>query len=80
MSGLFTEDLTFEVNVVFNPVMDMVITANQVEGNESFVIEIEREKVDPLMEVFEGQFDHLIDHLKLINDRMVLVNPRFAAK
>jgi len=55
----------------------MVITANQLGGTESYIIEIEGAKVAQLMDVFEGQFDGLIDHLKILNDRMVLVNPRF---
>lgn len=54
-----------------------MITANQIGGTESFVIEIENSKVAQLMEVFAGEFDQLIDHLKILNDRMVLVNPRF---
>ena len=44
---------------------------------ESYVIEIEKERVAPLMEVFSGEYSNLASHLKLMNDRMVLVNPRF---
>lgn len=56
---------------------DMVISANQVGGRDSYVIEIETSKVDQLMEVFDGSYDKLINHLKVLDDRMVLVNPRF---
>ena len=44
------------------------------------MIEIENDKVDALMEVFEGSYDLLVDNLKILNDRMVLVNPRFTGK
>ena len=29
------------------------------------------------MEVFDSSYDKLINHLKVLDDRMVLVNPRF---
>jgi len=29
------------------------------------------------MDVFSGDFHHLANHLKLMNDRMVLVNPKY---
>ena len=41
------------------------------------MIEIETSKVDLLMDVFDGSYDKLISHLKVLEDRMVLVNPRF---
>jgi hypothetical protein len=41
------------------------------------VIEIAPERVTKLMEVFQGDFHHLANHLKLMNERMVLVNPKF---
>jgi hypothetical protein len=31
-----------------------------------------------LMEVFNNDYRLLVNHLKLMNERMVLVNPRFA--
>lgn len=55
----------------------MVITAIHLGGPESFVIEIESTRVVQLMEVFSGDLNHLSNHLKLMNDRMVLVNPKF---
>lgn len=56
---------------------DLVITANQINGNESFVIEIEASRVPQLMDVFQGDLESLATHLKLMNERMVLVNPKF---
>jgi hypothetical protein len=49
-----------------------------IRGHESYIIEIERDRVGPLMEVFNNDYRLLANHLKLMNDRMVLVNPRFA--
>lgn len=46
-------------------------------GPESFIIEIENIRVQQLMDVFSGDYHHLANHLKLMNDRMVLVNPKF---
>ena len=55
----------------------MIITATHIEGPESFVIEIGPERINKLMDVFSGDFHHLANHLKLMNERMVLVNPKF---
>ncbi len=57
----------------------LVITANNKEGPEQFVIEIEAMRVKQLMDIFDGDYKHLCSHLKLMNDRMVLVNPKFEA-
>lgn len=47
------------------------------EGPESFIIEIEKSKVDGLLQEFEGDLSLLASHLKLMNKRMVLINPKF---
>lgn len=54
-----------------------MITAMNLNGPESFIIEIESMRVQQLMDVFLGEYSHLANHLKLMNDRMVLVNPKF---
>lgn len=41
------------------------------------MIEIERERVAALMDVFGSDYRLMAEHLKLMNERMVLVNPRF---
>jgi hypothetical protein len=56
---------------------DLIITASKSDGLESFVIEIGPDRITKLMEVFQGDFHHLANHLKLMNERMVLVNPKF---
>ena len=48
-----------------------------VNGRDTFVIEIESDKVLQLMQVFGGSYQQLAQNLKLMNDRMVLVNPYF---
>ena len=45
------------------------------EGPESFIIEIEKDKVEGLLNEFEGNLSWLAQHLKLMNKRMVLINP-----
>ena len=60
---------------------DITIAAKQmVGGHETFDIDIEAGRVDQLMELFGGDFVHLGNHLKLMNDRMVLVNPKYATE
>ena len=45
------------------------------EGPESFIIEIEKDKVEGLLNEFDGDLGWLAQHLKLMNKRMVLINP-----
>ena len=44
-------------------------------GPESFIIEIEKSKVEGLLAEFDGNLAYLASHLKLMNKRMVLINP-----
>jgi len=46
-------------------------------GPESFVIEIEPQKVAVLLNEFHNDANLLASHLKIMNNRMVLLNPRF---
>jgi ABC-type methionine transport system ATPase subunit len=46
-------------------------------GPESFVIEIEKNKVPMLLNEFRQDAGMLAQHLKIMNNRMVLLNPRF---
>ena len=46
-------------------------------GSEQFVIEIDKTKIEQLMQLFELDYDFLVDHLKVIDNKMVLVNPRY---
>lgn len=47
---------------------------------DSFIIEIENSKVDHLINEFNGDFDLMAKHLKIMNKRMVLLNPKFVIK
>lgn len=46
-------------------------------GPESYVIEIEAEKVQSLLDEFHGDASLLATHLRIMNNRMVLLNPKF---
>ena len=52
-----------------------MISAQKMDGPESFIIEIEKSKVEGLLHEFEGDLALLAQHLKLMNKRMVLINP-----
>lgn len=67
----------FAIQISIGSDNDLIITASNSEGPESFVIEIGPDRITKLMEVFQGDFHHLANHLKLMNERMVLVNPKF---
>ena len=54
---------------------DLVISAQKMDGPESFIIEIEKDKVEGLLNEFDGDLSWLAQHLKLMNKRMVLINP-----
>ena len=47
------------------------------EGPESFIIEIEASKVGNLIQEFKNDAEFLAQHLKIMNNRMVHLNPRF---
>jgi hypothetical protein len=59
---------------------DLVMTAQHIErASESYVIEIRgQDKVDTLLNrEFERNFVNMAHHLKIMNRRMVLLNPKF---
>lgn len=47
---------------------------------DSFIIEIENSKVDHLISEFGNDFGLMAQHLKIMNKRMVLLNPKFVIK
>ena len=65
------------MRLIFYTVMcsDLVISAQRIEGPESFIIEIERSKVNGLLQEFEGEMSYLAQYLRLQDKRMVLINP-----
>ena len=52
-----------------------MISAQRLNGPESFIIEIEKSKVAGLLKEFEGDMAFLAQYLKLQDKRMVLINP-----
>ena len=52
-----------------------MISAQRVNGPESFIIEIEKNKVSGLLAEFEGDLSYLARFLRLQDKRMVLINP-----
>ena len=54
---------------------DLVISAQRIQGPESFIIEIEKSKIDGLLKEFEGDVSFLAQFLRLQDKRMVLINP-----
>lgn len=50
------------------------------ERAESFVIEIDSSNVETLLRQFNGDLHLLSSYLKIMNNRMVLLNPNFSQK
>ena len=59
---------------------DLVISAQHEDLPDSFIIEIEAAKVQHLLSEFMNDFSLMANHLKIMNKRMVLLNPKFIAK
>ena len=54
---------------------DLVISAQHLELPDSFLIEIEAQKVQHLITEFGADFNNMANYLKIMNKRMVLLNP-----
>lgn len=54
---------------------DLVISAQHIELPDSFVIEIESSKVGHLINEFNNDYVLMAQHIKIMNKRMVLLNP-----
>ena len=54
---------------------DLVISAQHIDLPDSFIIEIEQTKVDHLIREFGEDFGLMATFLKIMNKRMVLLNP-----
>lgn len=68
-------DGPYAVEIIIAMTNDLVVSAQHMQGPESFIIEIEAPKVDALVNEFGGDLAYLAQHLKLMNKRMVLLNP-----
>jgi hypothetical protein len=54
---------------------DLVISAQHEDLPDSFIIEIEAAKVQHLLSEFLNDISLMASHLKIMNKRMVLLNP-----
>ena len=54
---------------------ELIISAKHIKRDDSFVIDIAPEKVNALVSEFNGDYNLMADHLKIMNKRMVLLNP-----
>lgn len=63
------------VEMLISQTDDLVISAQHVELPDSFIIEIEAPKVGKLIQEFNNDFTFMANYLKIMNKRMVLLNP-----
>ena len=65
----------YNVEILFSQTDYLVISAQHSELSDSFIIEIEAAKVGHLLDEFQNNFEAMATHLKIMNKRMVLLNP-----
>jgi hypothetical protein len=65
----------YSIEMLISQTDDLVISAQHTEQPDSFIIEIENAKVEHLINEFSNDFFMMADHLKIMNKRMVLLNP-----
>lgn len=65
----------YNIEILISQNDDLVISAQHHELPDSFIIEIENMKVQHLVNEFNNDFAIMADHLKIMNKRMVLLNP-----
>jgi len=63
------------VQILLSQTDDLVISAQHNEFPDSFIIDIENDKVNHLVSEFNNDFELMASHLKIMNKRMVLLNP-----
>jgi hypothetical protein len=65
----------YSIEMLISQTDDLVISAQHTEMPDSFIIEIESSKVQHLISEFSNDFVMMAEHLKIMNKRMVLLNP-----
>ena len=65
----------YSIEMLISQTDDLVISAQHNDLPDSFIIEIEASKVEHLMKEFNNDFSLMAAHLKIMNKRMVLLNP-----
>ncbi len=61
--------------IVLSENSELIIAANHLQRNDNFVIEIQQEKIQALTNEFSQNYTMMAEHLKIMNKRMVLLNP-----
>lgn len=69
----------YQIEIFLSYRGDLVITAQHTHLSDSFVIEISDQKVSNLVSEFSNNYAEMAMHLKIMNKRMVLLNPKYAA-
>lgn len=70
----------YQIEILRSQTDDLVISAQHTGLPDSFIIEIENTKVDHLITEFNHDFPMMANFLKIMNKRMVLLNPKFVSK
>ena len=65
----------YAIEILKSQTDDLVISAQHIQLPDSFIIEIESDKVDHLIGEFQNDFLLMANFLKIMNKRMVLLNP-----
>lgn len=65
----------YNVQIMLSQNDDLVISAQHVQFPDAFIIDIEASKVGHLVNEFGNDFQIMASHLKIMNKRMVLLNP-----
>ena len=65
----------YSIEMLISQTDDLVISAQHMQLPDSFIIEIENSKVQHLINEFANDFQMMAEHLKIMNKRMVLLNP-----
>ena len=67
----------YDVEIFTTGREELFITSQHIGKADSYVIEIEPQKVESLAKEFNNDFALMACHLKIMNKRMVLLNPKF---
>jgi len=68
---------SYMVQIYLSLTKKLMIIAHNSGKNENFVIEIENDKVNALVTQFDWDYANIAAHLRILNNRMVLLNPKY---
>lgn len=67
----------YDVEIFLTIEGELVVTAKHTTKIDNFVIQIGADKVEQLVGEFGSDYTSMAAHLKIMNRRMVLLNPRY---